>query len=485
MRARFCPSPTGTPHVGMARTALFNWAFARHYGGAFIFRIEDTDAARNSEESYAAIIDALQWLGMDWDEGPIVGGPHGPYRQSQRGSVYSDVIARLRAAGYLYESYSTADDVVDRHLRAGRDPKLGYDNYDREPDSALIEAAQAAGRPPVLRLLMPAGDISFTDLVRGPITFPAGSVPDPVLVRGTGEPLYTLVNPVDDALMGITHVLRGEDILSSTPRQIALYDALAQIGVAQYTPEFGHLPFVTGEGNRKLSKRDPQSDLFQYRRDGFIAEGLVNYLALLGWSLPVIPERDVFSSAELVAAFDGHRISGNPARFDRKKAEAINSSQLRLLDPDDFADRLIAFVGATRPDANPQVVRLAAPLVQERCTLLSDAAAILDFLLLSPAAFAIDPTAAAKTLTAAAGPVLATGLAALTGVTDWRAPDLEAALREALIEGLGLKPRVAFGAIRVATTGSTVSPPLFESLELLGRDLTLARLTAAQGLLPD
>ena len=468
----------------MARTALFNWAFARHYGGAFVFRIEDTDAARNTEESYAAIIDALQWLGMDWDEGPIVGGPHGPYRQSERRSIYTDVIARLRAAGYLYESYSTADDVVDRHLRAGRDPKLGYDNYDREPDPTLIQAAQAAGRPPVLRLRMPEGAISFTDLVRGPITFPAGSVPDPVLVRGTGEPLYTLVNPVDDALMGITHVLRGEDILSSTPRQIALYDALAQIGVAQYTPEFGHLPFVTGEGNRKLSKRDPQSDLFQYRRDGFIAEGLVNYLALLGWSLPVSPERDVFSPAELVAAFDGHRISGNPARFDRKKAEAINSSHLRLLEPDEFADRLIAFVAQTRPDADPQVVRAAAPLVQERCTLLSDAAAMLDFLLVAPAEFSIDPGSAAKTLTAAAGPVLATGLAALTGVTDWRAPALETALREALIDGLGLKPRVAFGAIRVATTGSTVSPPLFESLELLGRDLTLARLAAAQGPLP-
>ena len=484
VRTRFCPSPTGTPHVGLARTALFNWAFARHYGGTFVFRIEDTDAARDSEESYAALLDALQWLGMDWDEGPLIGGPHGPYRQSQRRPIYTDVIARLRSAGYLYESYSTADDVVQRHLRAGRDPKLGYDNYDREPDPALIEAAHAAGRAPVLRLSMPSGDISFTDLVRGPITFPAGSVPDPVLVRGTGEPLYTLVNPVDDALMGITHVLRGEDILSSTPRQIALYDALAAIGVAQYTPEFGHLPFVTGESNRKLSKRDPQSDLFQYRRDGFIAEGLVNYLALLGWSLPVIPERDVFSPAELVAAFDGHRISGNPARFDRKKAEAINSSQLRLLDPDDFADRLIAFIGRARPDADPQVVRAAAPLVQERCTLLSDAAAMLDFLLVSPTEFAIDPAAAGKTLTASAAPVLATGLAALTGVADWRAADLETALREALIDGLGLKPRVAFGAIRVATTGSTVSPPLFESLELLGRDLTLARLAAAQGSLP-
>ncbi len=476
VRTRFCPSPTGTPHVGLARTALFNWAFARHYEGTFVFRIEDTDAARDSEESYAALLDALQWLGIDWDEGPVIGGPHGPYRQSQRGPIYTDVIARLRAAGYLYESYSTAEDVVERHRRAGRDPKLGYDNHDREPDPALIEAAQAAGRPPVLRLLMPAGDISFTDLVRGPITFPAGSVPDPVLVRGTGEPLYTLVNPVDDALMGITHVLRGEDILSSTPRQIALYDALAQIGVAQYTPEFGHLPFVTGEGNRKLSKRDPQSDLFQYRRDGFIAEGLINYLALLGWSLPVIPERDVFSPAELVAAFDGRRISGNPARFDRKKAEAINSSQLRLLDPGDFADRLIAFITGIRPDADPEVVRRAAPLVQERCTLLSDAAAMLDFLLVAEADFVVEPTAVAKSLTAAQEPVLAAAIAALQPAVSWTAPELEAALRVALIDEMGLKPRVAFAAVRVATTGRTVSPPLYESLELLGRSTSLRRL---------
>ena len=329
VRARFCPSPTGTPHVGLARTALFNWAFARHHGGTFVFRIEDTDAARDSEESYQAIIDALTWLGLDWDEGPNIGGPHAPYRQSQRGEIYREVAAELLAAGHLYESYSVNEDVTARHLAAGRDPKLGYDNYDRTPDAALIEAAVAAGRRPVLRLRMPDRAITWDDLVRGSITFPAGSVPDPVLVRGTGDPLYTLVNPVDDALMGITHVLRGEDLLPSTPRQIALYEALIDIGRAELVPEFGHLPFVTGEGNRKLSKRDPQSNLFQYRDDGFLTEGMVNYLALLGWSLG--DDRDVFSPAELIAGFDGHRISGNPARFDRKKAEAINGAHIRLL----------------------------------------------------------------------------------------------------------------------------------------------------------
>src|SRR6195952_4659670 len=399
VRARFCPSPTGTPHVGLARTALFNWAFARHHHGTLVFRIEDTDAARDSEESYQALIEAMNWLGIDWDEGPLAGGPPAPYRQSQRREIYLDVVQRLRAAGHLYESYSTTGDTEARHLAAGRDVKLGYDNYDRVPDEALIAAAVEAGRSPVLRLRMPDRDIGFADMVRGQVTFPAGSVPDPVMVRGNGEPLYTLVNPVDDALMGITHVLRGEDLLSATPRQIPLYEALADIGVAQYTPRFGHLPFVTGEGNKKLSKRDPQSNLFQYRDDGFIPEGMVNYLALLGWSLT--DDRDIFTPQEFVAAFDGRRISVNPARFDRKKAEAINSTHLRMLAPADFAARLSAFVVSsgrvpTLSAAQHAIIGQAAPLVQERCILLKDAAEMVDFLLVDEARFDVDPTAAVK-----------------------------------------------------------------------------------------
>ncbi len=485
VRARFCPSPTGTPHVGLARTALFNWAFARHHGGVLVFRIEDTDAARDSEESYQALIDALTWMGIDWDEGPLVGGPHGPYRQSQRREIYTDVAARLLAAGHLYQSHSTVDDVTARHLAAGRDPKLGYDNHDRTPDEAVIAAATAAGRLPVLRLQMPDADISFDDMVRGRVTFPAGSIPDPVLVRGTGDPLYTLVNPVDDALMGITHVLRGEDILPSTPRQIALYAALTDIGVAQYTPEFCHVPLVTGEGNRKPSKRDPTSNLFQYRDDGFIAEGMVNYLALLGWS--IAEDRDIFSPQELVAAFDGNRISGNPARFDRKKAEAINSSHLRLLAPADFAARLSAFVVSsgrvpTLSAAQHAIIGQAAPLVQERCILLEDAAEMIDFLLVDEARFDVDPTAAVKVLTPEAGPVLGAAISALEALDRFAAGDIEPALRTALLDGLGLKPKVAFAPVRVGATGRTISPPLYESLELLGRDRTLLRLRAAQHL---
>ncbi|MGO2861042.1 MAG: glutamate--tRNA ligase, partial [Brevibacterium sp.] len=258
VKVRFCPSPTGTPHVGMVRTALFNWAYAKHTGGKFVFRIEDTDAARDSEESFGQVLEAMKWLGLDWDEGIDVGGPDGPYRQSQRGEIYADVIEKLKAGGHIYESYSTNEEVEARHKAAGRDPKLGYDGYDRDLTEEQIAGFRAEGRDPVWRVRMPAEDITFTDLVRGEITFRAGTIPDFVVVRANGQPLYTLVNPVDDALMGITHVLRGEDLLSSTPRQIALYEALKAIGIAAATPEFGHLPYVMGEGNTKLSKRDPE-----------------------------------------------------------------------------------------------------------------------------------------------------------------------------------------------------------------------------------
>src|SRR6476620_4013629 len=226
VRVRFCPSPTGNPHVGLIRTCLFNWAYARHTGGTFVFRVEDTDAARDSEQSYDQLLDALRWLRLDWDEGPEVGGPYAPYRQSERRVIYADIVARLLEAGLVYESYSSAEETEARHRAAGRDPKLGYDNHDRGLSDDERAAFRAQGREPVLRLRMPDEDLSWNDIVRGPVTFAAGSVPDFVIVRTNGDPLYPLVNPVDDALMRITHVLRGEDLLPSTPRQIALYRAL-------------------------------------------------------------------------------------------------------------------------------------------------------------------------------------------------------------------------------------------------------------------
>ena len=315
IRVRFCPSPTGTPHVGLIRTALFNWAYARRTGGKFIFRIEDTDASRDSEESYGQLVEGLRWLGIDWDEGIDTGGPNEPYRQSERGHIYQEVIEKLKSSGHLYESFLTGEEIEQRNIANSRAVQLGYDNSERDLSEEDRQAYLSEGRKPALRLHVPDQDITFVDLVRGEITFPAGSFPDFVLVRPGGAPLYTLVNPVDDALMGVTHVLRGEDLLSSTPRQIALYNALVEAGVATFIPRFGHLPFVMGEGNKKLSKRNPESNLFLHRDRGFIPEGLLNYLALLGWSISA--DRDIFSLDELCENFEIENVNPNPARFDQ------------------------------------------------------------------------------------------------------------------------------------------------------------------------
>ncbi|MBG9220610.1 glutamate--tRNA ligase [Corynebacterium diphtheriae] len=485
VRVRFCPSPTGTPHVGMVRTALFNWAHARHTGGKLIFRIEDTDAARDSEESYQAIIDSLKWLGMDWDEGVIVGGPHEPYRQSQRMDIYKEVLEKLKEAGFVYPAYSTAQEVEERHKAAGRDPKLGYDNYDRTLTDEQIAAFEAEGRQPVWRLRMPEQDWKWNDLVRGEIEFKSSTQPDYVVARSNGAPLYTLVNPVDDALMGITHVLRGEDLLPSTPRQLALYEALKAIGVAQQTPEFGHLPFVMGEGNKKLSKRDPQSNLFNHRDAGIIPEGMLNYLALLGWSLA--GEKDIFSVDELVENFDVTNVLANPARFDQKKLEAINADHIRLLEPKDFEQRLRAYLTEYTDfptDYPAEKFAIAAELVQTRIKMLGDAYGLLSFLAIADEDLTLDEKSAKKNLKETAIPALDAGIAALEGVEEWTTPAIEAALHKALIEDLDLKPRVAFGALRVGISGQAVSPPLFESMELLGKESTLTRLRATREVTP-
>ena len=479
VRVRFSPSPTGIPHVGLIRTALFNWAHARHHGGTLVFRIEDTDASRDSAESYQALLDALNWLGLDWDEGVEKGGPHGPYRQSERGEIYADALRRLIEGGEVYESFSSGEEIEARHRAAGRDPKLGYDNADRDLTDEQKAAFRAEGRSPVYRLRMPDSDITFTDLVRGEITFRAGQVPDFVLARGDGTPLYPLTNPVDDALMEITHVLRGEDLLASTPRQIALLQALQRVGIGNGPFVYAHLPLVTGEGNRKLSKRDPESNLFHHRDRGFVPEGLLNYLALLGWS--IADDRDVFGLDEMVAAFDVSRVSGNAARFDVKKAEAINAAHLRLLAPDDFAARVVPYLAAEGIELTADqrdLLAAAAPLVQERSQVLSDAARMLAFLFRDEESFTPDADAAGKNLNADAEPVLDAAVAGLTELPEWTAQAIEESLKSSLVDGLGLKPRKAFAPVRVAISGRTVSPPLYESMELLGRERSLARLGA-------
>ncbi|MEN9740233.1 MAG: hypothetical protein RLZ72_499 [Actinomycetota bacterium] len=478
-RVRFCPSPTGTPHVGLIRTCLFNWAYARHTGGTFIFRIEDTDAERDSEESYEQLLDALTWLGLDWDEGVVKGGPHEPYRQSQRTEIYRGIIDRLLAAGHLYESYVTPEEMEARNLANGRDPKQGYDNFERHLSPEERAAFRAEGRSPALRLRVPDVDLGFDDLVRGPIVFAAGSTTDFVLVRPNGAPLYTFVNPVDDALMGVTHVMRGEDLLSSTPRQIALYLALIDIGVTTFVPRFGHLPYVMGEGNKKLSKRDPESNLFHHRDRGFVREGLLNYLSLLGWSIAA--DRDVFTLDEMAAAFDVADVNPNPARFDLKKAESINGDHIRLLPRETFIERSLPYlqsaelVGSTPSSHELARLHEIAPHIQERVQLLGEIPEMIAFLFTDDDALTVADDARA-TLDTDAARILDAATEALTALVDWSVTNIEDTLRTTLIEGLELKPRSAFGAVRTAISGRRISPPLFESMEILGRESSLARI---------
>ena len=485
VRVRFCPSPTGSPHVGLMRTALFNWAFVRHLGGTFVFRVEDTDSQRDSEDSFQALLAALRWLGLDWDEGPEVGGPYGPYRQSERLDLYRDVAERLRESGAAYRCYCTTEELDARREQAVAEHRApGYDGHCRELTSAQVEVYEAEGRLPVLRLRMPDRDISWDDLVRGPVTFAVGQVPDYVLVRGNGEPLYTLTNPVDDAAMRITHVLRGEDLLSSTPRQLALWEALHAIGVGNgVTPAYGHLPYVMGEGNKKLSKRDPQSSLQMYVDAGYVAEGVANYLALLGWSLA--EDRDRFSLQEMAEAFEIGRVNPSPARFDLKKCTALNADWIRMLPADEVGRRMLPFLVADGLVAQPptdeqrDLLGRALPLVHERMETLVQGVTMLRFLFVDDATFTVDDAEQAALQGEDAQEVVAAAHGALAALATWEHAAIESALRTALVDGLGRKPKHAFGPVRIAVTGRRVSPPLFESLELLGRERSLARLDGA------
>ena len=482
VRVRFCPSPTGSPHVGFARTALYNWVFARKAQGTFVLRIEDTDKERSTEESYRAMLDTMRWLGLDWDEGPEVGGPYGPYLQSERTDLYVDVLGKLRASSYTYDCFCTTEEVEARRKASGSKVQ-GYDGFCRELSAEQRSAFEAEGRKPVVRFRMPEGSVTWTDLVRGDITFETEFVPDYALCRANGDPLYTLVNPVDDALMGITHVLRGEDLLSSTPRQIPLHRALVELGVSDAVPEFGHLPFVMGEGNKKLSKRDPQAHLNMYRDEGFLPEGLLNYLALLGWA--IAPDRDVFTIDEMVEAFDIKDVNPNPARFDPKKADAINAAHMRLLSIEEMTHRVLPFlkaagvVGDPVHDSDAQLLELAMPLVAERINKLTEAPDMLGFLFVDEGEFTRDPADVEKLLDDAGRQVVQASHDALQDLPQWSTAAIQEALQAALVDGLGLKPRHAFGPVRVAITGRRVSPPLFESMELLGRDRSLGRLQSA------
>lgn len=337
----------------------------------------------------------------------------------------------------------------------------------------------------MLRMRMPDEDITFTDVVRGEITFKAGSVPDYVIMRGNGQPLYTLTNPVDDALMEITHVLRGEDLLSSTPRQVVLYRALMEIGIAKYMPVFGHLPYVMGEGNKKLSKRDPESNLLLHRERGMIPEGLLNYLGLLGWS--IAPDHDLFTKDEMVAAFDVAHVNPNPARFDDKKCVAINAEHIRRLDPADLRDRLVPYLAKAGvldvekfEDADAETQRLldgAAPLAQTRIQLLGEAVDLMGFLFRSADQIEYNDKAVGK-LRDTAPAVLEAAIEAFKAIRAdaFTVEAVKAAVDEKIVTGMEIKPRFAFAPLFVAVTGTNVSLPVVDSMVLLGKEETLERL---------
>jgi glutamyl-tRNA synthetase len=482
VRVRFAPSPSGDLHVGNIRTALFDWAFARHTGGVFVLRIEDTDQSRVLPAYIESALDTLRWLGLDWDEGPETGGPYGPYLQSERLGIYNDWVVKFLESGHAYYCYCTTEEVAARRAaaRSGGSGPSGYDGRCRNLTSDQIAAYQEEGRRPVVRLRMPDGATTFTDLVRGEITIENEHVPDFVLQRADGSPLYTLAVAVDDVLMKMTHIVRGDDLLSSTPRQLAVYRAM---GVPESEfPVFAHLPFVLGLEGEKLGKRYGAASISYYRDEGFLPEAICNYLALLGWSPG--DNRESFTLAEMAAEFDLARVNKNPARFDVQKLESINGDKIRELDPAGFVRRITPFlrraglVGDPLSAAQAAVVDVAAPLIQERISKLTEAPGMLGFLLVDETEFTVDPEDAAKFLGPDAAPVLQAARDALAGLGSWTADDIRAALQAALVDGLGLKPRAAFGgAVRVAVTGRRIGPPLFESIELLGRDRTLARLS--------
>lgn len=478
VRVRFAPSPTGDLHVGNIRTALFDWAYARHTGGTFIFRIEDTDRERVTDQYIQAAIDTLRWLGLDWDEGPDFGGPFGPYKQSERLSIYADWSARFLAQGDAYHCYCSSEELeAVREAQRAANVAPGYSGTCRDLTVEEIARHKAAGRLPVIRMRMPAGSTTFTDLIRGDVTFEHEFVPDFVLVRADGSPLYTLAVAVDDVLMKVTHVLRGEDLLSSTPRQIRVYQAMG-VDIKDY-PLFAHLPFVMGQDNTKLSKRNGEVSIAWYRDAGYLPEAICNYLALLGWS-PGDDREDV-SMKEITELFTIERVHSSPARFDMKKLEAINGDKIRALSPDDFYDRALPFLIKaqllTEGREERQLLLRSLPIIQERITTLSEIPGMLAFLFVEK--FSVDEESAAKISDESSKQVLRVAYDRLLPVEKWTHEGIESSLREALIDELGLKPRVAFGVVRISVTGSHISPPLFESMELLGKERCLARIKAS------
>jgi glutamyl-tRNA synthetase len=466
VRCRFAPAPSGSIHVGNARSALFSWAFARHHGGAFVLRVEDTDTGRVSEEAFHGVMESLRWLGMDWDEGPDVGGPFRPYRQSQRGDLYDERVRQLLEQGDAYPCYCTPEELEERRRAAqaaGRAP--GYDGRCRTLTDAERANREAEGRPKVIRFAMPQRDLIVRDLVKGDVHFAAGALQDFVLVRSDGSPVFLLAVAVDDMLMRMTHVIRGEDLLASAPRNAAVIEALGGT-----VPRYAHLPLLVGADRQPLSKRHGSSSVEALREQGFLPEALVNYLALLGWSKDA--ETTFLTRQELVESFDLSRVSSNPAAFDTTKLEWMNNHYIQQLDHEELAARCLHFLTAAGLTPDLELLRRAMPLVRERMKRLTQSVDLLRFLFTDD--IELDEKARAVVAKAPEG-YLGRVAQELTSVDPWTSQAIETAL-DGLAEREGLSRKNAFQPVRAAVTGSTVSPPLPESMELLGRDRTVERL---------
>jgi glutamyl-tRNA synthetase len=478
VRVRFAPSPTGDLHVGNIRTALFDWAYARHTNGKLIFRIEDTDRERVTDEYIQAAIDTLKWLGLNWDEGPEVGGEFGPYLQSQRLDIYAEWAQKFLDNGDAYHCYCSGEELEERRqVQMKNNQAPGYDGKCRDLSNTQIDEYKAQARKPVVRMRMPQGETVFNDAIRGEVKFEHLYVPDFVLARADGSPLYTLAVAVDDVMMKITHVLRGEDLLSSTPRQIRVYQAMG-VPESEY-PIFAHLPFVMGQDNAKLSKRNGEVSIAWYRERGFLPEAICNYLALLGWSPG--DDKENITMQELVDLFTVERVNSSPARFDMKKLEAINGDKIRALTPDQFLKWAMPFLTQAKVITGTvqeiELVKAALPIIQERIITLAEIPAMLNFLFVKE--FKVDEAEAPKLAEEGSQQILNRSLVELESLAKWDHTSIEVILRKVLIEELGLKPRIAFSALRIAVTGSHISPPLFESMELLGKEGSINRIKSA------
>ena len=476
VRVRFAPSPTGYLHVGGARTALFNWLFARRHGGVFVLRIEDTDVERSSEAMVTGILDSLRWLGLDWDEGPGVGGAHGPYFQSQRLDRYRAMAETLVARGAAYYCYCEPGQIkAKREAAQARGEAWEYDRTCLALPPGEIAAREASGTPRAIRFRMPEGETTFTDLVHGSIAFSHQHIEDFVVLRSDGHPTYHLSVVVDDIDMRITHIVRGDDHISNTPKQVLLYQAFGAP-----LPAFAHVPLILGPDKRRLSKRHGATSVGEYERQGYLPEAMVNFLALLGWSPG--DDREIFTRPELVAAFTLEGINAANAVFNPEKLEWFSGEHMARLPVEELARRVepdFRAAGLWREEfsaAGREWFQRVLDLLRPRCRRLAEFAEAARYFVEAPAAY--DESAAKKHFT----PGMAGHLEALAGAFEaldaFNPPPLEACLRQ-LAEARGVKAAALIHATRLAVTGRGASPGLFEVLELVGGERTVARLRAA------